>query len=326
MNHYEVLGIDPSASEKEIEAARRIRLRIFHPDRHSGADPEVIATANAETIRINTAYDILRDPARRRSYDRELGRCGSSNEGNTSGAANQDTAAPPDLTAAFEYYLKDQCADDLRDSVSVWLEGYVDLSWLVLGARNLYLVLVSTEQDGSYQSIWHQFSVPITRLSSLQLIDVTPEVAELHLEARGEPNPMIAVGDPGSLDRFAEALFKRYESLTVKLGPRAPSLRWPPLDSTSLNTRHMCTLDGHGNSTTRPFTIPSDSRCWRLQWWGDGHDDNALINLKNSSGDYIWSTSSQGLFRGETYVYEAGQFFIDCNHSGKWRFIVEKAD
>ncbi len=67
-DYYEVLGVKRDADEKEIKAAFRRLAREFHPD---------VAGNKAEAERrfkeINEAYEVLRDPEKRRKYD-ALGR------------------------------------------------------------------------------------------------------------------------------------------------------------------------------------------------------------------------------------------------------------
>jgi molecular chaperone DnaJ len=65
-NHYEILDIDPAASQAEIKQAYRRLAKQFHPD----SNREI--ADNDRITRINAAYEILGDPQRRQSYDREL--------------------------------------------------------------------------------------------------------------------------------------------------------------------------------------------------------------------------------------------------------------
>ena len=58
-NHYETLGIEPEASAAEI--GRAFAARMFSP--HLMAD----------AAQIGAAYEVLRNPARRKQYDEELG-------------------------------------------------------------------------------------------------------------------------------------------------------------------------------------------------------------------------------------------------------------
>ena len=66
-NHYQTLEVSPAATQAEIKQAYRRQAKRFHPDSNS-------ATADHEKIaRINAAYEVLGDPQKRRSYDRQFG-------------------------------------------------------------------------------------------------------------------------------------------------------------------------------------------------------------------------------------------------------------
>ena len=65
-DHYATLGVPPSADAEQIEDAYRHLSRRYHPDINPG-DPH--ATTVFE--RIESAYEVLSDPERRRRYDRE---------------------------------------------------------------------------------------------------------------------------------------------------------------------------------------------------------------------------------------------------------------
>ncbi|MGF1495155.1 MAG: J domain-containing protein [Microcoleaceae cyanobacterium] len=65
-NHYQTLEVRPTATLAEIKQAYRRLARVFHPDSQSEA-------ANHEQIvQINAAYEVLSDPQRRQSYDRQI--------------------------------------------------------------------------------------------------------------------------------------------------------------------------------------------------------------------------------------------------------------
>lgn len=64
-NHYQTLEVSPGATQAEIKQAYRRQAKRFHPDSNR-------ATASHEKIaRINAAYEVLGDPQKRRSYDRQ---------------------------------------------------------------------------------------------------------------------------------------------------------------------------------------------------------------------------------------------------------------
>lgn len=67
-NHYAILGVEPTATSDEISSAFRNLARQYHPDMR----PEDEA-ASAHFKRINEAYEVLSDPAKRRHYDRREG-------------------------------------------------------------------------------------------------------------------------------------------------------------------------------------------------------------------------------------------------------------
>jgi Tol biopolymer transport system component/curved DNA-binding protein CbpA len=70
-NYYQILGVDPEASEAEIKKAYREKAFILHPDRLAGAPESVRHRAEEELKKLNQAYEVLRDPQKRRDYDSE---------------------------------------------------------------------------------------------------------------------------------------------------------------------------------------------------------------------------------------------------------------
>jgi DnaJ-class molecular chaperone len=63
-DHYAVLGVQRGASADEIRAAYRKAARASHPDLHPKD-----ATAHERFKRVQVAYEVLGDPARRAAYD-----------------------------------------------------------------------------------------------------------------------------------------------------------------------------------------------------------------------------------------------------------------
>jgi curved DNA-binding protein CbpA len=72
-NYYKLLGIDPQADTKEIQAAFFAHSRTWHPDRffrrELGDDGERLEML---FVTLTQAYKTLSDPAKRRSHDRKL--------------------------------------------------------------------------------------------------------------------------------------------------------------------------------------------------------------------------------------------------------------
>jgi molecular chaperone DnaJ len=64
-DYYDVLGVSPDAGAAEIKRAYRQLARRYHPD-ISGDD------RGGAFLEVSRAYEVLRDPDRRRSYDARL--------------------------------------------------------------------------------------------------------------------------------------------------------------------------------------------------------------------------------------------------------------
>ncbi len=65
-DYYEILGVDRSASEKDIKSAYRKLARKWHPDLHPAGEKE---KAEEQFKKINEAYEVLIDPEKRKRYD-----------------------------------------------------------------------------------------------------------------------------------------------------------------------------------------------------------------------------------------------------------------
>ncbi|MCB0965858.1 MAG: J domain-containing protein [Ilumatobacter sp.] len=96
--HYDTLGVRPDASTAEIRAAYLARARVHHPDVATGTQRDV-STSMAE---LNRAYEVLRRPASRAQYDREL-------RSPTPAPSAAPRSAPPD--GGYD----DQVVDTLHD-------------------------------------------------------------------------------------------------------------------------------------------------------------------------------------------------------------------
>jgi curved DNA-binding protein CbpA len=66
LNPYTVLQVDPRADQEAVRAAYRALARRYHPD---VADP---GGAHRHMVRLNRAWELVSEPARRRATDRDL--------------------------------------------------------------------------------------------------------------------------------------------------------------------------------------------------------------------------------------------------------------
>jgi preprotein translocase subunit Sec63 len=63
-DYYAVVQVDPGAESEVIDAAYRRLAAKYHPDRDRSPG------ATERMAQINTAYEVLADPEKRRAYDR----------------------------------------------------------------------------------------------------------------------------------------------------------------------------------------------------------------------------------------------------------------
>ena len=71
---YAILEVSPEATQAEIGHAYRSLLRRHHPDTRAPVDESHSDSSDAALQLILAAYTVLRDPARRAHYDREVRR------------------------------------------------------------------------------------------------------------------------------------------------------------------------------------------------------------------------------------------------------------
>jgi molecular chaperone DnaJ len=108
LDWYDILGVDPSASDAEIGRAFRSLARRFHPD--SGSEH-----SSRQFSDIAQAYEVLRDPSRRAAYDRTRA------PGPTGGVRIpvRRWAAPPRQTPSVDTSETSEEASALDDNTEV---------------------------------------------------------------------------------------------------------------------------------------------------------------------------------------------------------------
>jgi curved DNA-binding protein CbpA len=68
-DHYQLLGVPPGATVREITRAYREAMKRTHPDR---VGPAFRAKAEERAKELNAAYRVLINPERRRDYDASI--------------------------------------------------------------------------------------------------------------------------------------------------------------------------------------------------------------------------------------------------------------
>lgn len=104
MDHYQTLGIDPSADADAIKKAYRTRAKATHPDANP-TDP----TAAERFKALGEAYAVLSDPGKRRVYDLTRGmRTGATESRRDARATSTRSSDLPEVTLSVsEQDLKD---------------------------------------------------------------------------------------------------------------------------------------------------------------------------------------------------------------------------
>jgi curved DNA-binding protein CbpA len=101
-NHYATLQVSPTASERVIQAAYRCLVQIHHPDKNAGCP-----VASEMSARINKAYSVLSDTARRSAYDGEIRLSKQAHERRSPHADAANTFSPlkssPDVVRPFGF-------------------------------------------------------------------------------------------------------------------------------------------------------------------------------------------------------------------------------
>ena len=87
--YYELLQVQPTADVEVIRAAYRSLARRYHPDQNPSP------SAEATTKRLNEAWEVLSDPAKRAEYDRQFAAGSSSRPAPQPRPPNRPTQETP---------------------------------------------------------------------------------------------------------------------------------------------------------------------------------------------------------------------------------------
>lgn len=152
VDHYAVLGVAPDADSDELRAAWRFAIEAFHPDRYPA--PGQRERAHDMAARVNAAWDVLGDPARRRDYDIQRRR--GSHEAD--GPAMRELPCPhclarcgvPDQRGRATTVRCPSCGEGFPAHVGATLLGKPQLVWKGLRAHH---VLVLLDQGGAVHEV-----------------------------------------------------------------------------------------------------------------------------------------------------------------------------
>lgn len=101
--HYDVLGVEDTASLADIKRAYYDRARLYHPDAHVASPDPVRVEAERAMQALNAAWTALRHPGTRRRYDRQLRTAKDEAEGGR--GRRVPHAARAAIGSGFRYWL-----------------------------------------------------------------------------------------------------------------------------------------------------------------------------------------------------------------------------
>jgi curved DNA-binding protein CbpA len=142
-SHYEVLDVAPDAPMSELKNAYYNLARKYHPDRFRHAESSLIARIESAFARITQAYDTLRDPGLRSSYDSKLeaqARSARVARAAPKAEASSD-AAGSDATSATEGDSNQSELTVAQRAEAQFKEGFAALE---LGQRNVAMGLLAS--------------------------------------------------------------------------------------------------------------------------------------------------------------------------------------
>ncbi len=79
LDYYQLLEVAPEAPGSEVKQAYYQASRRFHPDAHRDLDGDDQKAMIRVSKRVTEAYQVLRDPRRRRAYDAQRAEDGGGN-------------------------------------------------------------------------------------------------------------------------------------------------------------------------------------------------------------------------------------------------------
>ncbi len=94
--HYEVLAVEPKATTAEIKKSYYEVARRYHPDRfRKDSDQDLNLRIESAFARVTQAYDTLRDPGLRATYDSKLDAQARARVATETAASSSSAAQPP---------------------------------------------------------------------------------------------------------------------------------------------------------------------------------------------------------------------------------------
>ena len=144
-NYYEILGVSTLATQDEIRDAYLRKIKTFHPDTYAGNRTE----AEEITAKLNIAYSVLKDSAKKAEYDKQNGinktnKTDFSNANNAKNKTNKTFKQNDNQKNSQESYQKDESEDLKENDISKSADNQpkIPTEKLVLDGIIIFLLIV----------------------------------------------------------------------------------------------------------------------------------------------------------------------------------------
>jgi hypothetical protein len=221
-SHYEILAVEKTVSMSELKKAYYDIARKYHPDRFRGSDSALLAQIESGFARITQAYDTLRDPKLRGSYDAKLNaqlRAARLAESAPKARVSQpeDIAGSPD----------DAKEDNLSPAQLAEIQFKRGFAALELGDRNVAVGLLGS----AARTIAHEPRYRAYYGRALALHESTRRLAEAELQAAIKLEPNNA--------EYRVMLAELYRDLGFQVRARSEAERALAADRTSHRAKEL---------------------------------------------------------------------------------------
>lgn len=163
-DYYKTLGVERSTSQEDIQRAYRKLARKYHPDINKAKDAE------EKFKQLSEAYEVLRDPEKRKRYDM-LG---------SNWRAGQEFRPPPGFEQVFSGFGK----RGARQGAPGGAGGFSDFFDMLFGGNAAFSGMFSGQDAGNAQAFEQMFgsgaAEPVNKQRQHQEIDIPFTVEELY--------------------------------------------------------------------------------------------------------------------------------------------------
>jgi curved DNA-binding protein CbpA len=204
LNHYQILGVSPTASEEEIKSAFKTLAKKYHPDKNSG-NP----AAEEQFKKINSAYQILSDKIKRQRYDYILNYQieKQKNINNTTSTHRQRTNNHSSERKNSNFVKSKKVEENKKNSkyLFIILSGFALFITAAIAFyfyMNKISALKCLEQGKKYAEVG-QYVLAIESYS--EAIDFNPSLSEAYIQ-RAEARMLLFKDTKGALLDFNQAI------------------------------------------------------------------------------------------------------------------------